>query len=265
MLVERRLAERFSLAVGDTLALAGPLSPLRCLAVVAGVYEPEADPSELARERPRVIMHLPDVALLAGREDEVDRFSVRLRTLPADADTVGESGLAGDELPSGTLRRRLESLLPGTRVLGASAVADRASTTFEVVRRFHRAIGLITITAGGVFLACIMTLKVQERRTQVAALRLVGVSRRTLLAWLMLEAAFVSAAGGAMGVGIGHLASAIINAYYQSAYETTLAFSIVTPDTVRTGLVLAVVLGLVAGGVAALRLLQVDALEEVGR
>lgn len=265
MLVERRLAERFSLAVGDTLALAGPLSPLRCLAVVAGVYEPEADPSELARERPRVIMHLPDVALLAGREDEVDRFSVRLRTVPADADTVGESGLAGDELPSGTLRRRLESLLPGTRVLGASAVADRASTTFEVVRRFHRAIGLITITAGGVFLACIMTLKVQERRTQVAALRLVGVSRRTLLAWLMLEAAFVSAAGGAMGVGIGHLASAIINAYYQSAYETTLAFSIVTPDTVRTGLVLAVVLGLVAGGVAALRLLQVDALEEVGR
>ena len=155
--------------------------------------------------------------------------------------------------------------MPGTRVVSAEVVAARVSTTFRVVQRFHRAIGLITITAGGVFLACIMTLKVQERRTQVAALRLVGVSRQTLLAWLLLEAALVSVVGGILGIGIGSLASLLINEFYQRAYQTTLEFSVVTGGTVRLGLVLAVVLGLLAGAVGALRLLQVDPLQEVGR
>jgi len=249
LLVERRLAEEQGIGPGTAVRVGGEPDAPGCVATVAGVFEPEADPAEIARDRRRVILHLPDLAALAGREDEVDRFSVRLAD-PADAD-----GLAA----------RFGALMPGTRTLGAEEVAARASTTFEVVRRFHRAIGLITITAGGVFLACIMTLKVQERRSQVAALRLVGVSNRTLLSWLMLEAALVSAIGGVLGIAIGRAASDVINAYYQRVYATSLEFSIVTGDTVAIGLVLAVVLGLIAGAVGSVRLLQVDALEEVGR
>lgn len=249
ILVERGAAGRLELEPGHPVRLGPEATADGCPAVVAGVYEPAADPAELARDRPRIVLHLPDLARLSGRTDEVDRFSVRLSD-PSAAAEVAE---------------RLGAVLPGTRVLGAQAVAARASTTFEVVRRFHRAIGLITITAGGVFLACIMTLKVQERRAQVAALRLVGISRRTLLAWLMVEAALVAVLGGVLGIGIGRLASGLINAFYQRAYQTTLEFSIVTDETVAVGLALAVVLGLLAGAVGALRLLQVDALEEVGR
>lgn len=249
ILIERSLAAEYGLAAGDAVAIgADPAGP-GCPATIAGVYEPDADPAELARERPRVIMHLPDLAAVAGRTDEVDRFSIRVPD-PAEVGDVAEG---------------LMALMPGTRVLEAEVVAARASTTFEVVRRFHRAIGLITITAGGVFLACIMTLKVQERRSQVAALRLVGVSRGTLLSWLILEAALVSILGGILGIGIGGLASRAINGFYQRAYETTLEFSIVTAETVWLGLVLAVALGLGAGVVGAVRLLQVDALQEVGR
>jgi putative ABC transport system permease protein len=249
ILVERRLAEPLDLSTGSDIRVSSSPGLPGCGATVAGVYEPGADPAELARDRRRVILHLPDLAELAGREDEVDRFTILLTE-----DGEAESTAA-----------RLDALMPGTRTLGGSEVAARASTTFEVVRRFHRAIGLITITAGGVFLACIMTLKVQERRSQVAALRLVGISNRTLLAWLMLEAALVSALGGLLGIGIGRAASAIINAWYQRVYSTTLEFSIVTGETVAIGLLLAVVLGLLAGGVGAVRLLQVDALREVGR
>jgi putative ABC transport system permease protein len=249
LLVERRLADEFALASGSVIRIAASPGLQGCPATVAGVYEPQADPSELARDRRRVILHIPDLARLAGREDQVDRFSVRL------ADTAYVPEVAA----------RINALMPGTRALGGAQVAARASTTFEVVRRFHRAIGLITITAGGVFLACIMALKVQERRSQVAALRLVGISNRTLLAWLMLEAALVSVLGGLLGIGIGRAASATINAWYQRVYSTALEFSIVTEQTVAIGLLLAVVLGLVAGGVGAVRLLQVDALEEVGR
>jgi putative ABC transport system permease protein len=249
LLVERRLAEQLALAPGSAVRIADAPEREGCPARIAGVYEPEADPSELARDRWRVILHLPDLARFADREDEVDRFSVLL----TDREEASE------------LATRIDALMPGTRALRGEEVAARASTTFEVVRRFHRAIGLITITAGGVFLACIMTLKVQERRSQVAALRLVGISSRTLLSWLMVEAALVSTIGGLLGIAIGRVASATINSWYQRAYDTTLEFSLVTAETVAIGLALAIVLGLIAGGVGAVRLLQVNALEEVGR
>jgi putative ABC transport system permease protein len=249
ILVERALASRLTLAPLDHVRLGARPDGSPCEAVVAGVFEPRADPASLTRERPRVLLQLPELARLARRGDVADRFSVRLAP--------------GADPPS--VARRLGAPMPGAQVLPAREVADRASTTFEVVRRFHRAIGIITITAGGVFLACIMTLKVQERRTQVAALRLIGVSGRTLLAWLMTEAALVSALGGAAGIGLGHLAATAINAWYRRVYDTTLAFALVTRETVLIGLALALVLGLAAGLVAALRLTSVDALEEVGR
>jgi len=216
---------------------------------VAGIFEPRADPATLTRDRPRILFHLPQLAAFTGRPDEVDRFSVRLRS---GADTAAAA-------------ERLAGYLPGARVLPTAEVARRSSTTFEVVRRFHRAIALITLVAGAVFLACIMVLKVQERRGPVAALRLIGVSRRTLFAWILAEAALVSVVGGALGVGIGKAASAVINRYYRGVYGTGLTFSLVTPGTVEQALVLAVGLGLAAGAAAALHLLSRDPLLEVGR
>ncbi len=249
VLVERGFAEQKGLAPGDVVELAADVDGVGCSVEVAGVFDPAADPAELTRERPRLIFHLADLQRLSRRVGEVDRFSLQLAE-GADTELVAA---------------RLQTLMPGTQVLPASTVAARASTTFEVVRRFHRAIAIITLTAGGVFLACIMVLKVQERRFQVAALRLVGISRRTLLMWLMVEATIVSVFGGLLGIGLGYLASGLINGFYQRAYQTSLRFSVVTPGTIELGLGLAVGLGLVAGLVAVQRLLVVDALAEVGR
>lgn len=248
VLVSRPLAEDAGLAAGDPLRLSSRPDSVGCPATVSGVYELPADPYRLTEDRPRVLLHLPHLAALTGRSGQVDRFSVALRE-DASPDSV---------VPA------LESLLPGTRVLETAEVAARTSTTFRVVKRFHRAIGVITIAAGGVFLACIMVLKVQERRKEVAALRLIGISRRTLLGWVLTEAALVAVIGGALGIGLGRITSWIINTHYRGVYDTSVAFSTLTPETVGIGLALAVGLGLIAGAVAAGRLLWIDPLEEVG-
>jgi len=247
-LISRPLAEDAGLAAGEPLRLSSRPDSVGCPATVSGVYELPADPYRLTEDRPRVLLHLPHLASLTGRSGQVDRFSVALRE-DASPDSV---------VPA------LESLLPGTRVLETAEVAARTSTTFRVVKRFHRAIGVITIAAGGVFLACIMVLKVQERRQEVAALRLIGISRRTLLGWILTEAALVAVIGGALGIGLGRVTSWIINAHYRDVYDTSVAFSTLTPETVGIGLALAVGLGLIAGAVAAGRLLWIDPLEEVG-
>lgn len=242
-------AREQGLSPGDEVRIRAAPEEAGCAATVTGLFRPRPDPSRLTVERPRVLFHLPQLARLSGREGEVDRYSVALAP-GADRDSV---------------RAAISGLLPGTRVLPTQEVAEETSTTFEVVRRFHRAIGLITLTAGSVFLCCIMILKVQERRTEVAALRLVGVSRGTLLGWVAAEAAMVSVLGAAGGIGLGHLASDVINRFYRNAYDTTLLFSLVTPDTVWLVTALAVVLGLGAGLAAGLHLLSRDPLEEVGR
>jgi putative ABC transport system permease protein len=235
--------------VGDRIPITNRPEGPWCPATIAGVYEPRRDPAKLTAERPRLLLHLPHLARLLGRPDEADRFSLRVRPA-SDVDA---------------LRRALDGQLVGAKVVPTDEVVGRASTTFEVVRRFHRAIGWITLAAGGAFLACIMILKVQERRVSIAALRLIGTSRRTLVGWLVLEAALLSTMGGVLGIGIGLLASTIINRYYQWAYDTTLVFSAVTPEVLLQALGLALTLGLAAGAAAMLRLLAVHPLAEAGR
>lgn len=245
VLIERPYAARRGIEAGTKVRLWAAPDSGPCEALVAGLFEPQADPSRLMGTRPRVLFHLPHLQALADREGEVDYFTVQLRP-GVDADLAA---------------REIEPLLVGTRVHLAAEVADRASTTFRVVSRFHAAIAGITLVAGGVFLACIMVLKVQERRAAVAAARLAGIPRRILMGWTVAEAALLSALGGVAGLGVGFAASGIVNAYYQRVYETTLQFSVVTGEMVVQGLVLAVVLGMGAGLVAGARLFAADPLE----
>ncbi len=249
VLVERPYAARAGIEPGATVRLRAAPDAEPCEALVAGIFEPPADPSRLTGTRPRILFHLPHLQALAGREGEVDYFTVRLRP------GVDPAAAA----------RSLEPFMVGTQVLPTAEVAERASTTFRVVSRFQAAIAGITLVAGGVFLACIMLLKVQERRTAVAAARLGGIPRRILMGWTVAEAALLSALGGVAGLGVGFAASAIVNAYYQRAYDTTLVFSIVTREMVVQGLAIAVVLGMGAGVVAGARLFATDPLDQIGR
>ena len=249
ILVERPYAAEAGIATGSTVRLRASIESESCVAKVAGLFEPPPDPALLTATRPLVRFHLPHLQALTGRENEVDYFTVLARP--------------GSDL--GDLARDLEPLLTGAQVLPVREVADRSSTTFRVVSRFHTAIAAITLIAGGVFLACIMILKVQERRVPIAAARLAGVPRRFLFWWTVTEAALLSMLGGAVGLVIGFATSSIVNSYYQRYYDTTLVFSQVTGKVVAQAFVLAVVLGMVAGVVAGAKMLTSDPLDEMGR
>ena len=106
-----------------------------------------------------------------------------------------------------------------------------------------------------------MLLKVDERRRDVAALRLMGISSRSIVRSVMVEAALVAGVGSLAGVAIGWVASVIINWHYRGVYRTPLAFAVVTPGIVALSVVLSLALGLIAGFVAAQRLVRMPALE----
>ena len=247
--IDERLAADALLRVGDRVVVAGAPGAPGDTVTIGAIVTRRADPSEIARDEYRVRLHLDHLQRLIGYGDRVDRFAVATR-----------SGNATDRAIDA-----INDAAFGFRAHRSRDVAVHTSQTFRVVSRFHRAIGFITIVASAVFLLCILLLKVDERRREVAALRLLGISRRTVLGAVVLEAAFVAFVGSLVGTGIGAAASAIVNAYYQAHYRTPLRFSIVTPDILALAAALSITLGIVAGTLAALRLVRAHPLALLGR
>jgi putative ABC transport system permease protein len=238
--IERALAGRLDLAVGDTVRLGASPDSLLRLAVVAAIYEPRPDPAEISRRALRVRLHLPDLAALLGAPDRVDRFGIGLTPgVPADSAVAV-----------------LDRAAFGFRAHLSAVIASESSQTFKVVSRFHRAIAVITIVASAVFLLCIMLLKVEERRMDAAVMRFVGVRRRTIFGALVLEAALIAVLGSVVGAGLAFLAGAATNAYYRRFFDTELIFSLITPRILLFSVCLSLLLGLAAGAVAAWRLVR---------
>jgi len=244
---ERLVADR-GIQLGDTVELASAPGAPGERVVVGAIVRRNADPSEVARAEYRVRLHLDQLQGLTASGDRVDRFAVATRP-GREADAVAA----------------INARSFGFRAHPSRDVAAQTSRTFAVVSRFNRAIGVITIVASAIFLLCIMLLKVEERRRDVAALRLLGVSRRTVTGAVLLEASCIALLGSAAGVAFGYTCSAIINWHYRGVYRTPLAFSLVTPGTVMFSVALSLALGIGAGVVAARRLTAVPPLSLFGR
>ena len=247
--IERRLADRLHLRVGDTLEVGLEAGSIDRKVVIAAIYQPKTDPSVITKREYYLRFHLPDLADLLGTPDRVDRFGVGL--LP---------GVSVD-----SAARALNQVAFGYRAYSSGEIASESSQTFKVVSRFHRAIAVISVMASAIFLLCIMLLKVEERRRDAAVMRFTGISRRTIFGALLLEAVLVAALGSVMGVALAAAASAVTNAYYQRFFDTTLVFSVITGGIVRFSVLLSLGLGLAAGSLAAWRLVRTKPLILWGR
>lgn len=247
--LERRLAERLGARVGDTLTVGLDAGGSGRSVVIAAIYEPAADPSAITKREFYLRLHLADLAALLGTPDRVDRFGV---------------GLVGGVRPT-VAAQKLNQLAFGFRAYPSTEIASESSQTFRVVSRFHAAIAVISVVASAIFLLCIMLLKVEERRRDAAVMRFTGISRRTIFSALLLEAILVAALGSMLGVGLAIAASEVTNLYYQHYFDTTLVFSIVTPAILRFSILLSLGLGLLAGSLAAWRLIRTNPLVLWGR
>ena len=243
--IDERLAQDAGIQLHDRIVLSSTPGGAGDTVVVSAFVRRRADPSEVARADYRVRMHLDELQSLIGYGDRVDRFAVATRDSTSSSSAIGAINAAAF----------------GFQAYSSREIAVETSRTFLVVSRFHRAIGVITIVASAIFLLCIMLLKVDERRRDVAALRLMGISAPSIVRAVMVEAALVAGVGSVAGVGIGWVASVIVNWHYRGVYRTPLAFAIVTPGIVALAVALSLTLGLVAGFAAAQRLVRMPALE----
>lgn len=248
--IDERLAEDARISVGDRLIVSAKAGATDGdTVIVSAIVQRGADPAEIARSEYQVRLHLDHLQEIARYGDRVDRFAVATR---------------GDDA-TGRALEQINAAAFGFEAHRSRDIAVGTSRTFQVVSRFHKAIGVITIVASAIFLLCIMLLKVEERRRDVAALRLMGISARTVVKEVVAEAALLALVGSALGVGVGWLSSQFINWYYQGVYRTPLYFSLITTPIVTFAVALSLVLGIAAGLLASLRLVRTPPLTLFGR
>ncbi|HKB13160.1 MAG TPA: ABC transporter permease [Vicinamibacterales bacterium] len=254
ILVSRQLATRAHLSVGDVVTLGSdPAGTRRGRFRVAGIYEPTPDPMRFTAARIEARMHLPDlIDLVSGLADPAARetvtgINVRLAD-PADA-----AAFAADVM----------ARAPG--VTARSTSRSRDDDPFAVLDRFHVAISAVTMVGGTAFLLALMVIRAEERRETVGILRLVGISRRTLLASVAVEGVMIAALGAVFGVLIAFATEGLVNRIFQARYDTALVFVRVTPSIALRSILIAAPLGIVAGVAASWTLLRRNILSIIRR
>ena len=208
------------------------------------MYEPTPDPLKYNVERLEARLHLPDLIRLTANPadpqsaESVTAVNVRLASAH-DAD-----GFATD------VARRSIGLV--ARPTARPPEGD----PFTVLERFHLAIAAVTIAGSTAFLLALMVIRAEERRDMVGMLRLIGISRRSIVLEILVEGIVVAIAGAIFGVLLAAAAQYGINRFFQARYDTTLVFVRVTASIVIRCLLIALPVGVVTGAAAAWTLLR---------
>jgi putative ABC transport system permease protein len=156
------------------------------------------------------------------------------------------------------------AMLP--RQVNASATLQAASPAYESARLFRmigvgvdvmRAFGLVLVLAAGLSAFIALLNALEERRYDLAVMRMLGASRGQLMGLMLLEGVALALAGGLGGIALGHLCTEGLGAALKAAQQTTLTGWAWNPQEPWL-LVLAVAVGIAAALLPAWRAYRVD-------
>jgi len=236
-LVGRSVAARASLEVGDTLRV-NPEATFEVVGIVA---------SDAGLLENLVIVPFSALRAAMGVEDRVSAVLVKL-----DDPTRAEQVAA-----------QLAAAYPDLGVqtqAGALSVVQDSLRISDFVRLGISAIALIV---GAIAVANTMMMSVFERTREFGVVRAVGARPSFLFSLVVLESIALSLVGAAVGVGLGGLATTVVNAIAQGYIG--LAVAAVTPRLVAFAVLVAAATGLLAGLLPAGRAARVPIAVAVAR
>ena len=109
------------------------------------------------------------------------------------------------------LARRLQAEMPpGTLIERPDADVERSGALSRAYRVNLNVLALVALFTGGLLVFSAQALAVVRRRAQLALLRVLGMTRRALVAMLLGEAAIIGAMGALGGIALGHAGAALV-------------------------------------------------------
>jgi putative ABC transport system permease protein len=214
------LAGSLNKKVGDTIDLQGSSF------TVVGIYR-----SNSALESGAIILPLDEMQNLSGMTGKVSAFHLQLKPAPP--------GISPEQWRQ-QAENAVEKQFPGLRAIPA---AERAANNQLVV--------LAHAAAWGTSLIALLVAALGIANTkEIGVLRAMGWSRLRVMLLILMEAAALGAAGGATGMLLGWAALHVLATLPQTASIVSTALPFMT---FLDGLLMAVLVGVLAGSVPAWR------------
>jgi len=193
LVINRNLAQEARLGPGSRVALrcageANPLPPVTF--VVSGVVD---FPFDDVRAR-TAAGTLRDAATLCGGEDRDEAEMLLVRSRPG--------------LGASTAAAAIHAAHPGLYVVTNEDLVERFSRVeFSYFRQISAVLATVTLFFGFLLIGVLLTVSVNQRLGEIAALRALGLSRWRVMGGILIESVLLVFAGGALAVPLGGLLS----------------------------------------------------------
>jgi putative ABC transport system permease protein len=203
--------ERCPLVIGHTIAAVRHLAPGSTVSVTA-------QPSGLSSALPPVECRVIGVAefIFAGAGDYTVATSLdAFRRIDAvarvpDAAIILVSPRAG--ITPAATARAIEDLRPGLRVYSNDdVVAQFNQNGFAYFRQISIVLSSVTMVFAFLLVATLLTVSINQRLGEIAALRALGIRRLRIASMLLWESALLVGTGGVLAIPLGALLARILD------------------------------------------------------
>ncbi len=230
-------AEVLGARVGDTLRLVGRLDPqmatpsVERALLVRGIVHFLYD----YRGQRSVAATLPLMQQLGrvAKEDGASLLAVKVRH---------------DEAVTATVTR-LRARFPRLEISSVADLVAGFRDRMVYFRQLSYILGSMSLVVTVLLIGTLLTITVNERLGEVASLRAIGISRRTIVEQVLAEGAILTVLGSALGIVLGLLTARRLDAILTSFPGLPAAFSFFVPrlDALATAAVVLLVTGSLAG------------------
>jgi putative ABC transport system permease protein len=125
---------------------------------------------------------------------------------------------------------RLRAIQPGLEVVSIAEVVHRFRERLVYFRQLSYILGTISLFVTVLLVSTLMTITVNERLGEIATLRAIGVSRRSIVGGVMLEGALLTLLGGGLGAALGVVTARYLDRILTSFPGLPAAISFFVPD-----------------------------------
>lgn len=140
------------------------------------------------------------------------------------------------------------------QIFSTQQLLQMIMTIMGIITTLLGVIGAIALVVGGIGIMNIMLVTVTERIREIGVRKAIGAKNKNILWQFLSESVFLCLLGGALGTGIGYLASFIIS-------RLAPLKPVITPGLILTAFIFATVVGLSFGVFPAWKAAKMDPIE----